>query len=512
MPQVSRSPRIALAALLLAAAAGLASATEVAWLAASSDAQIESAFAQSRAEKKPLLLYWGAKWCPPCNHLKATLFNRQDFVERSRSFVAVNIDGDSPGAQKLGARFKVVGYPTMILFNPEGAELTRLPGEADAAQVMQVLQLGLAGGRPVKTVLAEARSGGKLAANEWSMLAFYSWETDEDQVATASERARVLATLASASPPGEARTRLSLKALAVRGGETAAADAEVRRQVLAVLADSAAARAQMDVLTGSAAEIVKALEPKAGPSRTELLRAFDSALQRLEADKTLSRADQLGALVARVDLARIDQPKDTSLPSIPAELRDAARRHAARVDREITNGYERQAVVTAAGYLLGRAGLWKESDDLLKSNLAKSHSPYYLMSQLADNARKRGQTAHALDWYEQAFKASEGPATRLQWGASYLGALVDLAPQEEQRIGRTASQILTEAAAQPNAFHQRGARSLKRIGDKLAAWSKGGAHDDVTKRLRAQFAPVCRKVAAADGQRAACEAALKPAA
>jgi thiol:disulfide interchange protein len=106
-----------------------AHAEEVAWIPASTDTQVESAFAQSRAERKPLLLYWGAKWCPPCNQLKATLFNRQDFIERSRSFVAVNVDGDLPGAQKLGARFKVVGYPTMILFNPSGAEVTRLPGE-----------------------------------------------------------------------------------------------------------------------------------------------------------------------------------------------------------------------------------------------------------------------------------------------------------------------------------------------------------------------------------------------
>ena len=473
---------------------------------------MERAFTQARSERKPVLLYWGAKWCPPCNQLKATLFNRRDFIERSRNFIAVGVDGDMPGAQKLGARFKVIGYPTLILFDPAGAELTRLPGEADAERVMQVLQLGLAGGRPIKAVLADARSGGKVAASEWSMLAFYSWETDEDQVAAASERSRLLATLASACPAGEARTRLRLKALAVQGGETAAADAALRRQVLDVLADPAVARAQMDVLTGAAPQIVKSLEPKAGPSRTQLLKALDSALKRLEADATLSRADQLGALLARVDLARIDQPKDTSQPRVPTALRAEVRRHAARVDREITNGYERQAVITAAGYLLGRAGLWKESDDLLKSNLSKSHSPYYLMSQLADNARKRGQAAQALDWYEKAFMASEGPATRLQWGASYLGALVDLAPKDVQRIERTASQILTEAAAQPNAFHQRGARSLKRVGARLASWSKGGAHDDVMKRLRSQFGPVCGKLAAGDAQRADCEAVLKPAA
>jgi len=506
---VIRSLGIVLA--VLAAAFGRAAASEVAWFPASTDAHIESAFAQSRAERKPLLLYWGAKWCPPCNQLKATLFNRQDFVERSRGFIAVNIDGDAPGAQKLGARFKVVGYPTLILFNAAGTELTRLPGEADAAQVMQVLQLGLAGGRPVKTVLAEARSGGKLAAGEWSMLAFYSWETDEDQVAAAAERARVLATLANACPAGEAKTRLQLKALAAQDAK-AGADPAARREVIALLADPAAARAQMDVLAGSAAEIVRALDPRAGASRTQLVKAFDAALSRLEADATLSRADRLGALVARVDLARIDQPKDSAQPKVPTALREEARRHAARADREITDDYERQAVITGAGYVLARAGLWKESDDLLKSNLSKSHSPYYLMSQLADNARKRGNKEQALHWYAEAFNKSEGAATRLQWGASYVGALVDLAPGDAPRIEKAASQILSEAAAQPAAFHQRGARSVKRVGDKLAAWSRGGAHAAVMKRLRAQFEPACSQVAAADGQRAACEAVLKPAA
>jgi hypothetical protein len=120
--------------------------------------------------------------------VKATLFNRMDFIERSRAFVPVYIDGDSPGAQKLGKRFRVSGYPTMVLFTADGTELTRLPGEVDAQQYTQVLTLGMNAQRPVKTVLADAKAGGKgLTPNDWKLLAFYSWETDEQQVVPKDE-------------------------------------------------------------------------------------------------------------------------------------------------------------------------------------------------------------------------------------------------------------------------------------------------------------------------------------
>ena len=123
---------------------------------------------------------------------------------------------------------------------------------------------------------------------------------------------------------------------------------------------------------------------------------------------------------------------------LPEPLLKDVREHVARADREISDGYERQAVITFAAGVLGRAGLWADSDALLKANLAKSHSPYYLMSQLGGNARKQGRNDEALDWYAQAFEKSEGPATRLQWGAGYFGALVDLAPQDAARIEKTA--------------------------------------------------------------------------
>jgi thioredoxin-like negative regulator of GroEL len=505
-------PQPGTAAPVPGAAAQVASG--VAWVQAGTDADVDAAFARARTENKPLLLYWGATWCPPCNQLSATLFPRQDFIARSRAFVPVYVDGDRPGAQKLGARYKVRGYPTMVLFDPQGRELSRLPGEVDAPQVLALLQIGLARGRPVQAVLADGRDPVRvktLSADDWRLLAFHSWDTDEGQLVPEAERAGLLATLAAACPPGEAatRSRLWLKALAASDeGKGVKPDAALRRRVLDLLADPAAARVQMDVLANFAPDIVRVLNADAAPAaRAEVIAAFDAALRRLQTDATLSRGDRITALGSRVELARGEAPRDSLAVQLPAPLIAELRAQAARDDREIRDGYERQAVVTAAAYVLRRAGLVDASDTLLKSNLARSHSAYYLMSQLAGNARARGDKAGALSWYEQAFDTSVGPATRLQWGAAYVAALVDLAPQDAARIERAARQVFAEAATQPDAFHERSGRALQRVAGKLAAWSQGGSHDATLQRLRAQLDPVCARLPAGD-ERSSCDKLL----
>ena len=402
-----------------AASAPSAHAAEgIAWKQAASDADVDAAFAVARAENKPVFVYWGAKWCPPCNQVKATLFNRQDFIQRSRAFVPVYVDGDSPGAQKIGSRFKVRGYPTMVLFNPQGTELTRLPGEVDAAQYTQVLTLGMNAQRPVKAVLADARAGGEparsLTPNDWKLLAFYSWETDEQQLVPKKDIAAVLRQLADHCPadPPETAARLLLKAVAATAvkpnlkpdSKPAAQpavkpDPAVRDKLLRLLADPVQPRVHMDLLTNNAADLTRALSAAKTPERGQLVDAFNAALKRLAGDATLSRADRMTAVIARVDLAKLDAAKD-AVVTLPEALLAEVRDHTARADREIIDGYERQAVITTAAYMLEQAGLLDESDALLKANLARSHSPFYLMSDLAANAAKRGDTAEALRWHE----------------------------------------------------------------------------------------------------------------
>src|SRR6476620_8213687 len=151
----------------------------------------------------------------------------------------------------------------MVLFTPQGQEVTRLPGEGEPVRYTQVLTLGMNAARPVSAVLADALAKpATLSANDWRLLAFYSWDTDHQQVIAKDKLPATLLALADACPAAaaESAVRLRLKALVAADAKAPPkVDAATRGAVLALLADQAAAREQTDMLTGYAAEIVRAL-------------------------------------------------------------------------------------------------------------------------------------------------------------------------------------------------------------------------------------------------------------
>lgn len=470
--------------------------------------EVDAAFAQAKKENRPLFLYWGAVWCPPCNQVKATVFSRADFIERARVFIPVYIDGDAPAAQKLGARFKASGYPTMILFRPDGSEITRLPGEVDAARYMQVLQQGMSGGRPVKALLDAARAGKPLSATDWNLLAFYSWETDEQALLPRAERVTTLWQLAqrSTATAPEASARLAMKAAAMASGARDASfdKSAALQRVRAALADPKVSRATFPELSWGAGSLPGYLTDAGSPQRAQLVQQWDRRLTQFAADGGLSRLDRIAAAGGRVALARLDAPKGP----LPVALQTEVRAVSTLAMRDVKDRYEREAVVYAAADLLADASLLDESDELLRAELKRSATPYYHMLGLASNARKRGDNAAALNWHQQAYETSKGPATRLQWGSSYVRALVDLAPNDAARIEAAARSVIGELAPTPETFHARNRGTLERMGAKLVEWNKDGRQEATLARLRAQLAGICAQLPAAAPERAPCNDAL----
>jgi hypothetical protein len=131
------------------------------------------------------------------------------------------------------------------------------------------------------------------------------------------------------------------------------------------------------------------------------------------------------------------------------------------------------------------------------------------MLDLASNARKRGDKAAAIDWYAKAYDGAKGPATRLQWGATYVAALVDLAPTDAPRIERAASQVVAEIDPVAASFEGRNRRRLSSMSTKLATWNANGDHAAEAGRIEAQARSLCARLPADVGERARCATLLK---
>lgn len=502
-----------------AAKAGVATSNpaSIAWVNTKTTADIDSAFARAIAEKKPVFLFWTAAWCPPCNHVKSTIFTRAEFVTKSRSFVPVYVDGDTPSGQALGKRFNVSGYPTMLLLTADGNEVTRLEGSVEPAKYMQVLDHGLAGGASARQLLASALAGTPISAEDWRLLAYYSWGTDDEQLVPEKDAPATLLKLARSCPPEQrgASSRLVLQALGAAAtakddAKPALDKADAIASMKSVLARPELVREHYDQLAFSGDDIIGAITAPKSAERAELIKSWSDALDGLAKDPTLSQAGRVWSTGGKVALARLDN-KDGALP---APLLEEVRAQAERADRETTDAYERQSVIYSAGSMLARAGLLDESDALMTRELKRSHSPYYFMLVLASNAKKRNTpagNAAAIDWARQGYETSVGPATRLEWGGSYVRYLIDLAPQDAMQIEKAAASVIGELRTEPGAFSGRSKRTLERMSTRLGAWNKNGSHDAELVRLNAKIVPMCAAAASDASDRAACESLFAPA-
>jgi thiol-disulfide isomerase/thioredoxin len=514
-PEPQPQPQQQPAAAEQPAAAGSHLPPGIDWFAG----EVDAAFASAKSSGKPLFLYWGAEWCPPCAQIKSTIFNRREFQERSRLFVPVYLDGDTPSAQRHGERFGVVGYPTMILFRPDGTEITRLPGTVDIARYATILDVALADAKPVTEILKAAAGGGEVTPNDWRLLAYYSWATDNGRVLPAAERLETFRRLHGRCPPELEPEcgRLYFEYLGAAAREAQDGKrpldglerADARRQLLALIDAPAVTKANVDNLLYSSRDVIGLLSDAGTPERGQLTRAWRDALDRLTGGPgaaELSGPEQLNAVRARILLARLDAPD----AELPAPLLEEARQAVARIDASTTDSYARQAAINAAANLYWEAGLDADANALLVAELEKSKSPYYFMLDLAELAKKAGREAEAVDWLARAHAGARGPATRFQWGYNYLVGVLEMTPEDTARVERVGLEVIGELDGSPDAFYQRTRMRLEQLSARLLEWGQSPDRAVVVEKLRRRAGEICKGLPDGDEGRRNCETFLRP--
>jgi thiol-disulfide isomerase/thioredoxin len=481
----------------------------IAWF----DGGVDAAFARAKAEGKPVFLYWGAEWCPPCHELKASVFSRADFQQKAKLFVPVYLDGDTSGAQKWGDVFHVSGYPTVVILDGDRRELTRMSGGMDLSQYAESLDLVLGDVRPVTDTLASLDKNPvplspddcrRLAYNDWALTDTAGPDTANALTVAAErcpsesrvERARLLASAAYLSTSADSEALEAGKPASARTVKLASA-------VYEVLGDRDVALAAADALRNLGHDFFLAVKRSDPRLASAFLERWLGVMDAAANDARFAEADRIYAMVAKLQAV-----KGLSADGkIPAPL---AHEVTERVDAALAKehkGYERAGIVNASLWAFDTLDEKGRIRTLLDHEVKTAKQPYYYMLDLADVEEKAGNEEKAVEWLERAYRESQGVATRFQWGTEYLLGLMRMQPENGARIRDASFKVLGELDG-PDRIYMRTAKRLERLDSTLREWNKGGAHAKEIDALRTHMSGICGKIPDGEPARKTCDSFL----
>jgi thiol-disulfide isomerase/thioredoxin len=491
---------------------------DIAWF----DGSLDGAFIVAKRENRPVLIYWGAEWCPFCHTLKSTVFSRPDFIAKSKLFLPVYLDGDDEGAQKWGEEFHIQGYPTLIVIDPDHHEIIRLGAGRDVAQYAAALDVALENVQPVDALLKSVTAGGTLKLEECRRLAYNSWELDTLEADSYGAQAQALATAAGECPADALLERASLDAYAAyyaANAESQALDqpkatpsallAGLQDHVNEVLSQPSLAVTAAGALAMLDDNFFKSVRVRGGALPDQVRDRYAATMAAAATDKRYALADQLEFLDAQLRVLKaLGKPK----AALPQEVVANAHRRIGDALSAEQNPFVRSGLVNASLDILEDLNDLPGAYTVAHDEIARASAPYYYKADLAEIAEKMGRKDEALTLLDEAYRESQGAATRFQWGQLYVSGLLRLAPKDTQRITDASSAVLSELDG-PDRIYRRARVRLEKLDRELRAWNEAakGSHADVLQGLHEHMQEICVKIPDADAARASCDAFLKAA-
>ena len=113
-----------------------------------------------------------------------------------------------------------------------------------------------------------------------------------------------------------------------------------------------------------------------------------------------------------------------------------------------------------------------------------------------------------IEELERSYQEAQGQATRFQWGAHYVRALIRLHPTDDATIASASVQVLGELDGEGR-IYGRSSLGLKTLAKALHDWNDKGQHTATIEQIHAQMSGICAKVPANDPAQASCADFLK---
>lgn len=101
---------------------------------------VDAALKDVAQKKSPYFLKFETDWCGPCKTMDQLVFTAKDVAAAAEGIISITVDGDE--RKDLREKHKVAAYPTGILFDAAGQEITRFVGYQSVKQMSAFLKKG----------------------------------------------------------------------------------------------------------------------------------------------------------------------------------------------------------------------------------------------------------------------------------------------------------------------------------------------------------------------------------